>query len=77
MISFVSINSLAWRLPWLMLHIDSSLIASGMQNVEWLVLPPWSNKDAMPLEATLSAIIPFALTTADKSFHKYVYPVPP
>ena len=70
------INSLKGE-PCFILHIDSSVICKGMLNWEWEVLPPGSNNDAMPLDATFSTISPRALIVADKTFHTYVLPVPP
>ncbi|KAF8044530.1 hypothetical protein N665_8458s0001 [Sinapis alba] len=41
------------------------------------VLPPGSNKEAMPLDATFSTISPVDRIAADRIFHKKVFPVPP
>lgn len=48
-----------------MLHVDSSLISNEKQTVEWVVLPPSNNNEAIPLEATLRTIIPFNLILVD------------
>jgi len=39
-ISFVSIKSLEWRLIWLILQVDLTLITNGIQKVEWTIV--WS-----------------------------------
>jgi hypothetical protein len=44
---------------------------------ECAVLPPGNNKDAIPLEATVSTIWHFDLKAVDKVFHIKVFPVPP
>jgi len=40
-----------------MLQVDSSCRSIGILNLEWAVLPPESNKDAIPDEATASTIL--------------------
>jgi len=42
-----------------MLQVDSSLINSGMQNMECVVFPPGRSKEAISLDATFKTIIPF------------------
>ncbi len=41
-----------------MLQVDSSCRSIGILNLEWVVLPPRSNKDAILDEATVSTILP-------------------
>ncbi len=41
-----------------MLQVNSSCRSIGILNLEWVVLPPKSNKDAIPDEATTSTILP-------------------
>ncbi|CAM6007627.1 unnamed protein product [Sphagnum balticum] len=41
-----------------MLQVDSSWRSIGILNLEWVVLPPRSNKDAILDEATASTILP-------------------
>ncbi len=41
-----------------MLQVDSSCRSIRILNLEWAVLPPRSNKDAIPDEATTSTIFP-------------------
>ncbi|CAK9865388.1 unnamed protein product [Sphagnum jensenii] len=41
-----------------MLQVDSLWRSIGILNLEWAVLPPRSNKDAIPDEATASMIFP-------------------
>ncbi|CAK9276115.1 unnamed protein product [Sphagnum jensenii] len=60
-----------------MLQVDSSCRSIGILNLEWAVLPPGSNKDAIPDEATASTILP-CLHRRDKSVvQTNVLPVPP
>lgn len=55
----------------------SLLTAIGILNVEWAVWPPSSRSAAMPLDATASAIFPFACMLAKKIFSRNVLPVSP
>ncbi|KAH9545592.1 hypothetical protein CY35_12G056000 [Sphagnum magellanicum] len=41
-----------------MLQVDSSCRSIGILNLEWAVLPPKNNKDAIPNEVTASMILP-------------------
>ncbi|CAK9860867.1 unnamed protein product [Sphagnum jensenii] len=41
-----------------MLQVDSSCRLIGILNLEWAVLPPESNRDVIPDEATASMILP-------------------
>ncbi|KAH9531850.1 hypothetical protein CY35_19G058900 [Sphagnum magellanicum] len=41
-----------------MLQVDSSCSSIEILNLEWAVLPPKSNKDAIPDDATASMIFP-------------------
>lgn len=38
------------------LQVESSLTFTGIENLEWAVLPPGISKEAMPLEATVRTI---------------------
>ncbi|KAH9551867.1 hypothetical protein CY35_09G035800 [Sphagnum magellanicum] len=60
-----------------MLQVDSSCRSIGILNLEWTILSPRSNKDAIPNEATTSTILP-CLSKQDKSvIQTNVLPVPP
>ncbi|CAM6023414.1 unnamed protein product [Sphagnum balticum] len=41
-----------------MLQVDSSCRSIGILNLEWAVLPPGSDRDAIPDEATITMILP-------------------
>jgi hypothetical protein len=41
-----------------MLQVNSLCRSIGILNLEWVVLPPKNNKDAIPDEATVSTILP-------------------
>ncbi|KAH9556996.1 hypothetical protein CY35_07G062800 [Sphagnum magellanicum] len=41
-----------------MLQVDSSCKSIGILNLEWVVLPPGNNKDAIPDEVIASTILP-------------------
>lgn len=61
-----------------MLHIESSLTSIGIENLEFRVLSPGNNKDAIPLDATIfKAISPLDPKAAESNFHKNVFPVLP
>ncbi len=51
-------TNLATFICCVMLQVDSSCRSIGILNLEWAVLPPRSNKDAIPNEATASTILP-------------------
>ncbi|KAH9554127.1 hypothetical protein CY35_08G048000 [Sphagnum magellanicum] len=60
-----------------MLQVDSSCRSIGILNLEWAVLPPRNNNDAIPNEATANTILP-CLRRRDKSVvQTNVLPVPP
>jgi len=70
-------TNLATFICCVMLQVDSSCRSIGILNLEWAVLPPKSNKDAIPDEATTSTILP-CLHRWDKSVvQTNVLPVPP
>ncbi|KAF8045240.1 hypothetical protein N665_5364s0002, partial [Sinapis alba] len=56
----------AWWPPGSILQVENSS-----------VLPPGSNKEAIPLDATLRKISPFDRSAAERIFHKNVFHVPP
>ncbi|KAH9538599.1 hypothetical protein CY35_15G015300 [Sphagnum magellanicum] len=51
-------TNLATFICCVMLQVNSSWISIGILNLEWAVLPPRSNKDAILDEATTSMILP-------------------
>ncbi|KAH9537713.1 hypothetical protein CY35_16G067000 [Sphagnum magellanicum] len=60
-----------------MLQVDSLCKSIGILNLEWAVLPPGSNKDAIHDEATTSTIL-LCLRRRDKDvIQTNVLPVPP
>jgi hypothetical protein len=56
-ISTLHTNS-ATFIYYVMLQVDSSCKSIGILNLEWAVLLPKNNKDAIPDEATTSTIFP-------------------
>ncbi|KAH9544883.1 hypothetical protein CY35_12G019400 [Sphagnum magellanicum] len=60
-----------------MLQVDSSCRSIGILNLEWVVLPPGSNKDAIPDEATTSTILPCPRRRDRSVVETNVLPVPP
>jgi len=60
-----------------MLHIECSSVGTGILNLECAVLPPGNSREAIPLEATVSTILPSERTAAESVFHMNVLPVPP
>ncbi|KAH9561327.1 hypothetical protein CY35_05G016500 [Sphagnum magellanicum] len=60
-----------------MLQVDSSCRSIGILNLEWAVLPPGSNKDAIPDEATASTILPCPCRRDRSVVQTNVLPVPP
>ncbi|CAK9871460.1 unnamed protein product [Sphagnum jensenii] len=58
MIRLVLRTNLATFICCVMLQIDSSCRSIEILNLEWAILPPKSNKDAIPNEATTSMILP-------------------
>ncbi len=51
-------TNLATFICYVMLQIDSSCKSIGILNLEWVILSPRSNKDAIPDEAIASTILP-------------------
>ncbi len=51
-------NSATFRICCVMLQVQSSCRSIGILNLEWAILSPKSNKDAIPDEATISTILP-------------------
>ncbi|CAK9871048.1 unnamed protein product [Sphagnum jensenii] len=60
-----------------MLQVDSSCRSIGILNLEWAVLSPKSNKDAIPDEATISTILPCPRTQDISVVQTNVLPIPP
>lgn len=63
--------------PCLILHVDSSVIATGIANLEWAVLPNGRSVAAIPLDATQSTICSLDLRNEVSALHRKVFPVPP
>ncbi|KAH9565998.1 hypothetical protein CY35_04G108700 [Sphagnum magellanicum] len=62
---------------YVMLQVDSSCRSIGILNLEWAVLPPGSNKDVIPDEATASMILPCPRRRDRSVIQTNVLPVPP
>ncbi|CAK9223593.1 unnamed protein product [Sphagnum troendelagicum] len=60
-----------------MLQVDSSCKSIEILNLEWAILPPRSNKDAIPNEATISMILPCPCRRDKSVVQTNVLPVPP
>ncbi|CAM6030200.1 unnamed protein product [Sphagnum balticum] len=60
-----------------MLQVDSSCRSIGILNLEWVVLPPRSNKDEIPDEATASTILLCPRKQDRSVVQTNVLPVPP
>ncbi len=60
-----------------MLQIDSSCRSIEILNLEWAVLPPKSNKDAIPDEATANTTLPCPCRQDKSVVQTNVLPVPP
>ncbi|CAK9261651.1 unnamed protein product [Sphagnum jensenii] len=60
-----------------MLQVDSSWRSIKILNLEWVVLPLGSNKDAIPDEATASTILPCPRRQDRSVVQTNVLPVPP
>ncbi|KAH9555853.1 hypothetical protein CY35_08G138300 [Sphagnum magellanicum] len=60
-----------------MLQVDSSCRSIRILNLEWAVLPPGSNRDAIPDEATTSTILPCPHRRDRSVVQTNVLPVPP
>jgi len=59
------------------LHVEFCVAGTGIANLECVVLPPGSNNDAIPLEATVKTIPPLDRIVDDKVFQINVFLVPP
>ncbi|RZC28917.1 hypothetical protein D0Y65_000759 [Glycine soja] len=59
------------------LQFSFSSMGTGIANLECVVLPPGSNNDAIPLEATVKTIPPLDRIVDDKVFQINVFLVPP
>jgi hypothetical protein len=60
-----------------MLQVDSLCRSIGILNLEWVVLPPRSNKDAIPDEAITSTILPCPCRRDKSVVQTNVLPVQP
>ncbi|KAH9553902.1 hypothetical protein CY35_08G036500 [Sphagnum magellanicum] len=60
-----------------MLQVDTSCRSIEILNLEWAALPPGSNKDAIPNEATASTILPCPHRQDRSVVQTNVLPVPP
>jgi hypothetical protein len=60
-----------------MLQVEFSSVGTGILNLEWAVLPPGNNKDAIPLVATVKTIFCCARKADARVLHIKVFPVPP
>ncbi len=60
-----------------MLQVDSSCKSIRILNLEWAVLPPGSNRDAIPDEATASTILPCPCRRDKSVVQTNGLPVPP
>jgi len=60
-----------------MLQVDSFCISIEILNLEWVVLPPRSSKDAILNEATASTILPCPCRQDRNVVQTNVLPVPP
>ncbi|CAK9857633.1 unnamed protein product [Sphagnum jensenii] len=70
-------TNLATFICCVMLQVDSSCRSIGILNLEWVVLPPRSNKDAILDEATASAILLCPHRWDRSVVQTNVLPVPP
>ncbi|KAM3348704.1 hypothetical protein ACQJBY_022143 [Aegilops geniculata] len=69
-ISEVFFSSSAKCEPCFISHVESSVILSGIRNLECDVLPPWRSNAAMPHDATASTIFPSDLSFVVIAFHR-------
>jgi hypothetical protein len=76
-ISDVFFSSSAKCEPCFISHVDSSVIFSGMWNLEFVVLPPCRSNAAIMHDAIASTIFSSDLIFVVIAFHRYVFPVPP
>lgn len=60
-----------------MLHVESSLRAMGITNLECAIFPPGRSNDAIPLDVTLITISPLERNFADNAFQTNVFLVTP
>ncbi len=60
-----------------MLQVDSSCKSIGILNLDWAILPPRSNKDVIPDEATTSTILPCPRRRDRSVIQTNVLPVSP
>ncbi|KAH9543135.1 hypothetical protein CY35_13G046500 [Sphagnum magellanicum] len=77
MIKLVLRTNSATFICCVMLQVDSSCRSIGILNLEWAVLPPRSNKDAILDEATTSTILPCHRRRNRNVVQTNVLPVPP
>ncbi len=77
MIKSILRTNLATFIYCVMLQVDSSCRSIRILNLEWAVLPPGSNKDAILDEATTSTILPCPLKQDRSVVQTNVLPIPP
>ncbi|KAH8958851.1 hypothetical protein BDL97_06G048600 [Sphagnum fallax] len=70
-------TNLATFICCVMLQVDSSCRSIEFLNLEWVVLPPRSNKDAIRNEAIASMILPCPRRRNISVVQTNVFPVPP
>ncbi len=70
-------TNLAIFICCVMLQVDSSWRSIGILNLEWVVLPPRSNKDAILDEATISTILLCPRRRDRSVVQTNVLPIPP
>ena len=63
--------------PCSIFQTELSNVGTGILNLECAVRPLGSNREAIPLEATVSTIFPSERNAADNVLHMKVFPVPP
>ncbi|CAK9229723.1 unnamed protein product [Sphagnum jensenii] len=70
-------TNLATFIRCVMLQVDSSCKSIEILNLEWVVLPPRSSKDAIPNEAIASTILPCPRRRDISVVQTNVFLVPP
>jgi hypothetical protein len=62
---------------YVMLQVNSSCRSIRILNLEWAILPPRNNKDAIPDETTISTILPCLHRQDRNVVQTNVLPIPP
>ena len=76
-ISYAFFNNSNASDPCEMLQIEFSSVGTDILNLECVFLPPGNSREAIPLEAIVSTILPSERTVVGSVFHMNVFPVPP